>query len=592
MALPQAQLTIGGTIYNILVSADVTRNENGFDVATIIVNNELSQNYPANIDAGKTILLKVKDSSDGSWTTLFNGLIRFCLPNIIGQEPGETLTLKCDGTGYGLTETSCNQEYGTESRNSSYGTRITDILTDATIGIIPKYVNGILGSGSSGYTYDYSKVESIEGPINFVCSPYQPCDKLINDLCDLVTAIGAGTTPGPHWIVDTSGNFRMKLIGATQVGWTLYYGDSQANATLAQGVDFDSFNFEHQDSEANYILYYGTLRKPARDYWTEGKASSWGKTDAYITLSDETIIVKVGTYSLKVISTQAPRYCWWPSGQNAAWNFTKIGSAKNPPTFVFDYNCANPDANYIQLCTDSNNYFYHLVGDGSTVITDWQIIRKVVGPYYCEGAWNDNLKDWSKYGSPSWSNINYVGMRIVGSTATYWDDMHFEGLICRAAKDSTLIVADKLKLRTIVDQVGKDDVMTLADTGTMARLCASELFSARTKPLIAQITTPMIKDLLPGQYLHIHAKTKSDASFNIDKDMRVTNLRHHIDSKILTTTTSLTDDLTNSSARSSYKNYNTVASAIRPEYQDRSATSIKAGVVDIDVPILEVDYPS
>jgi hypothetical protein len=591
MALPRTQLTIGGTIYNILVSADVTRNENGFDVATIIVNDELSQNYPTNIDAGKTILLEVKDTSDVSWTTLFNGLIRFCLPNT--SEQGETLTLKCDGTGYGLTETSCNEEYGVESRNTSLDT-ITEIITDANKGIGPKYVNEILGTGAtSHYGYNYSKVENIAGSINFVCSPYQPCDKLINDLCDLVTAIrqDAAYHPdhqGPHWIVDTSGNFRMKLIGVTQVGWTLYYGGSQANATLTQGVDFDSFNFEHQDSEANYILYYGTLRKPARDYWTEGQFGIWGKTAA-MGLSDEATIKKVGGSSLKCLSTLADAQAYYPSGKNAGWDFTKIGTAKNPPTFNF-YSYVGAltggQTARIGLYTDgSNNVHIHVQDD---TIGEWYHRSVVVGPYY-------RPQEWHMEGTIDWANINYILIwhaLALDTTTTYWDDMHFEGLICRAAKDSTLITADKLKLKTIVDQVGKDDVMTLADTGTMARLCASELLSARTKPLIAQIVTPMLKTLLPGQYLHIHAKTNSVASFNIDTDMRVTSLRHHIDIKGLTTTSNLTDDLTNSSARASYKNYNKVVGAVRPDYQDRSATSIKAGVVDIDVPILEVDYPS
>jgi hypothetical protein len=383
----------------------------------------------------------------------------------------------------------------------------------------------------------------------------------------------------------------LKLIGVTQVGWTLYYGDSQANATLIQGIDFDSFNFEHQDSEANYILYYGTLRKPPRNYWTENQSALWGKTDAHITLIDDAVNVKVGTHSLGITIDAQPRYCWFPSAKSAAWDFTHIGSPMNPPTFNFYYRAAASDVNTIELCEDDSNYFYHNVGLAD--LTDWEHFSLWVGPYYRPGKWDSAEGDWVKQGDPDWTNINYIQIRMIGQNDDVnFDDLHFEGLVCRAAKDSTLIAADKVKIKTIVDQVGKDDTMTATATGTMARFCAAELLRARTKPLIGTIITPMLKDLLPGQYLHIHAKTTSAASFNIDKNMRVTNLIHHIDSKKLTTTTILTDDLTNSNSRVSYKNYNKIASAVRPEYQDRTATSIKAGIVDINVPILEVDYPS
>ena len=78
----------------------------------------------------------------------------------------------------------------------------------------------------------------------------------------------------------------------------------------------------------------------------------------------------------------------------------------------------------------------------------------------------------------------------------------------------------------------------------------------------------------------------------MDTDFRCIALSHLIvpKSKVYNTTLTLTTDLTNSSFRSRVNSWNTVAQALRPEFQDRQATNIKAGDVDIDVPILGVDY--
>jgi hypothetical protein len=105
----------------------------------------------------------------------------------------------------------------------------------------------------------------------------------------------------------------------------------------------------------------------------------------------------------------------------------------------------------------------------------------------------------------------------------------------------------------------------------------------------------MIKDILPGQWVHIHAKPDSAGAFKVNADFRVTEIIHTMIPKQTDgykTQLTLTDDLTNSHPRRSFADWNAVIAAQRPNYQDRQAASIKAGDVDITIQRLEKDYPS
>ena len=127
----------------------------------------------------------------------------------------------------------------------------------------------------------------------------------------------------------------------------------------------------------------------------------------------------------------------------------------------------------------------------------------------------------------------------------------------------------------------------------MARMAYSELLRMQKTSLVGRITTvSMIPDLMPGQWLHIHAKKEADASFSINKDMRVTKITQNIGAQGYSSTIDLTDDLTNTRARTAYEDRNKLVAANRPDYQDRQATSVKAGNIDINIVPLTEDYPS
>lgn len=604
MSNPQVKVEVAGTEIDGVSNVKLTRLENGFDTAVVRVKDRIgvdgSRYYPSTIDAGKAVTIKVKDASDASWTTEFNGVIRFV--HMPFSKAEEFAVLICDGAGYGFGETIVGQEYGADSANSTLDT-IAEILTDSSYGIIPKYVNKILGSDtSSGYNYS-SVVDAITGTIPYIYFPYKPCNKAIADLCDLVQAI-KGTNAGPHWIVTTDSKFLLTTIAnhSTDVaneGWTTYYNGSQANATLEQGKDFAEFDFQPSALEANYILYFGVLRKPAKDTWTEYASQQevndhwWSNDD--VTLTRSNTVYLVGSYSLYFGKSVTDEGTFsYPKDRNAGWNFENIGSPTNPPSINFYVRITDvlPTNFYLRLETTGGTDYYQLdIKDDIPQLNTWYHLSYPIGPYYRNNLPADEVFEWASTGSPDWTNINCITFGVVGATDGWIDDLCLSGLICRVAKNSTSITNNKLKVKVVTDNVGKDDSMKANDdSGTIAQLAKAELLRCQKKVILGYIITPFLKNLLPGQLLHIHAKKDGSGTFNIDKDFRVTKLTHFIDSNGFRTMVFLTDDLTNAYPRMAYDDMNKVLSAVRPEYQDRQATSIKASQIDINVPRLEYDY--
>lgn len=583
---------------------DIHRLENGFDSATICIADTKSLNYGTRAAAGDTITLDVKDYSDAGYTRIFSGIIRACLPSVDASE-GQFLVLKCDGSGYGLAETLCGQEYGVDSRNPTYDT-IGEIVGagDAGVGILHAWVNHYLGAGgASGYAYT-SDLEAMTGTINYISFPYMPANRCIDSLCDLVTAIrqGAAYHPdhvGPHWIVDTDSMLRMKLINGTQAGWTQYYGDSATAATLVQGTDFLAVEFQDLDPEANCVLFYGDWRRPSNgDLWTEGGSGLWDHTVAHIEVADSATAI-VGAQSIQIDSPDGSNgYAWVPAARTAGWDFTSVGTEQNIPTVNW-YARVNDNTfglGEIEMWTSAGNYYSYDFTSAFTVNNKWYHFSLPIGTFYNFNIEEKTTPKWTKTGAADWGNINCVLFWFGGSAGKYLliDGLHMGGAsVCRVAKNSTSIAAKKLRTRIIVDDVGKDDSLKASDdSGLMAQMAYSELLRLQSQPKVGTLITPMIKDLLPGQWLHIHGLTMADGSFAVGEDMRVTELRQIADCKQgYVTSIQVTNDLTNTHARKRYDDINKVQAAFRPEWQDRQSASLKAHGIDINVTRLEKDYP-
>lgn len=594
MQMPRSKITVGASEFtSTLNTAVVVIPENGFRTATVELPDNQSAYYPSTITNGTATQIDVK-TVGGSYTTLFNGIVRF--PNFPDGN-NEIIQLKCDGSGYGLGDTACAQEYGTQSRNTSLDT-ITEILTDATNGVIPKWANKILGSATdSGFSYDTSKIETITGSIPYTVAPYKPINKYIDDLCDLVTALKAGSA-GPHWIVtNASGTdyIRLKVIDGTQVGWTKYYGDSQANSTLTP-ADFVSFpKFEPIGPEANLVIYCGVWRRPSSgDAWTQDSASTWG-SNAFTTVTDDATVHQIDTKSVKFTPSGGDLTAYYPSAKNAAWDFTVFPEFATPVLNLYLRSTGRGvlfNAQIRLVDTDGDNLLADVT---STIAADdtWYHIELPIGTYYKQ---NHTANRWTtETGTFDWSEVDYIQIEgITSSGNLYIDGLNFGGVpIIRIAKNSTNITANKLKAKVITDNIGKDDSLKESDdSGALAQMAYAELLRLQKSSIVGTVTIPMLADALPGQWFHIHAKKKSDGSFTINEDFRATKVTHTISPSGYFTTLDLTNDLTNSHARPYYEDRNKIAAANRPEWQDKQSSSIKASGIDIRITPMTKDYPS
>ena len=586
-----------------LLSAAINLMENDYWKANINFSNSPAV-YPDVINIGETVKIEVKDRDPQgtftSYVTLFDGTLLY--PDYSFGNPDIVVALQCVGKGYALNMMNCAEEYGTQSRNPSKDT-IQSALTDSTVGVIPKWVNKYRNTAyDSGYSINTDNVENLTGTIQYIISPWKPADKFIGDLCDLHTAISeTSSLAGPHWICDHSANLRLKRIGATQAGWTKYYGNSQANATLTAGKDFLDGDFQPVGVEANVVLYYGQWRRPSDgDGWTEGTISGWGSTD--VTLSLDNTLHAVGSNSLKAASDNtAIGAFYYPSTQDAAWDFTKIGSQQYIPNFNFFLSKHQDVSNLlIEAHTDASNFFStQQIGYGTTYLATADKFYKFslpIGQYWSEAENTSNIK-WGTLTSPDWANINYFSFSYTGGVAgrsVNVDGLHFGSVpLCRIARQEfpdeiaagrgTLgTTTNPVRFKTFTDSIGKDDSFIASDdSGLMAQLAKSELLRLAKPTMNGKFSTSLIPDILPGQYVYISAK-----------DYRITKLTHHLEPypNACTTSYQVTDDLTNSRSRMRYEDVNKLYAAIRPEYQDRQAASIKNSLMDITIQPLEKAY--
>jgi hypothetical protein len=585
--MPKNKLTLGATaLENVLTSAKVTRNENGFDIATIVLPD--TSYYPGTVTQGTTVSLEVKEQG-GSYTTIFVGIARFVIADI---EKQNSLTISCLGIGAGLNEMLVATEYGAQT--SAGLDTLTDIVTDATYGIIPNYVQKIFGGSDSNYDFDTTNVETINDTINYINFPYKPADKSLNDLCDLVTALRAGSS-GPHWITTyASGTnyLRIKYTDGTQTGWTKYYGDSQENATLTYGVDYTQINLEKLAPEANYIVHYGAWRRPSDgDAWTYGSGWDVDPGLGNLAIESESTIKIVGSTSLRIFAdgVDSTGSAWYPSAQDADWDFTIFNQFNMPNLNFYAYRDTDCNIASVYLYDDvgGGKYYSYTLYNGSAsdplgTAEEWTHISLPVGTYY--NTDKSATQKWTPNGAPSgWGNIKCVLFFVAATAdnALYIDGLHFGGAsVCRVAALSSY-VGEIVRQKLIVDDVGKDDSLLASDdSGVMAQLAYSELLRQQTTSTVGYVKTPMIKDLLPGQWLYIQST-----------DYRVTKMVHTISNDdSYTSEISVTSDTINSRPRLRFEDLNKQYANLRPEWQDRQASNMKAGSVDWRVTRLVKTY--
>jgi len=608
---------VGGHTYDKqdLMAGSITRVENGFDTCTLDFNDYQSKNFPGTITADKAAVVSFKDAG-GSWVEVFDGVVRF----LHVLMPNETIRLKCDGAGRGFTETVCAEEYGVQSSNPTLDT-IKEILENAGAGIMDNWVEkqsylGIAAPFTTGFTYT-SEVETIAGTIQYLYFPYKPCSKCLNDLVDIVQAI-KGSNAGPHWLVTVDNKLIVTTVAnphaaAIAAGWTKYYGGSQAAATVVQGTDFTRFKFEKLAKEANYILYHGRFRKPGNgDLWTESNAANWDTSVInaawQCTMSDDAGIKVVGSNSLEGYGDNAGGifdFCY-PSSKDANMNLTKIGGEHNIPSVSF---YAQADANvdrssglpfiFLGKYTEPGGVpllegWQYDFGSYMTTDDKWYTFNFPIGPHWSSAG--KEFDGWQIRNNDQWANVDIVLFKAISKAGLrgklYIDGLTINGWILRGARQSAAYTStDPCKVKLITDDVGKDDsIVSTDDSGTIARLAAAELLRCKTTPTVGTVVTPLIKDLWPGMLLHVHAKPNSGGTFQVDSDFRVVKLVHSFGAGGYFTQSFLTSDVVNSRARAGFDDYNRMMAAVRPEFQDRQASSMKARDIDVTQAVLEKSY--
>lgn len=582
MPMPRNKLTLGSIeLESTLVSAKITRNENNFDLATIVLPD--TAYYPDTVTAGTAVQLDVKDASESyPANPMFKGEVRFLVPDI--TKDGRTLSLSCFGSGFGLGEMLVGNEYGSTSIHPGIDTP-TAIVTD----IINNYVKKILAGATSGF--DYTVLTTVANSIPFINFPYKTANASLNDLVDLVTAQEAGD-PGIHWIVTTDNVLHMKFISATQLGWTKYYGGDDndgGQATLTPGEDYTSINLEKMGPESNYVVYYGKWRRPSNgDAWSENTSSLWdSETEGEPTDDNTTGQYRVNSYSIKIGPTG--NVAWYPKLQDAAWNFTGFSDFNVPTLNFYVLKHGSPDNVSVRLYTSNANlnlnYYAKTLQAGMANNDTWYHFSLPLGPYYRVA---DSTFEWTTVATaPDWSQINFIYFGWAGDAGDYIcvDGLYFGDCdICRVAWNSAL-PGGVARMKLITDNVGKDDSLKsgtpgVTDQGVMALLAYSELSRLQKEALVGTVETPMIKDALPGQLFSIQ-----------ETPFRVTKIVHNIDAtKGYTSTFSITDDVINGRARLRYEDVNKIYAAIRPEFQDRASSSLKLGTCDWRITPLIEDY--
>jgi hypothetical protein len=422
------------------------------------------------------------------------------------------------------------------------------------------------------------------------------CDAFPNAYTALDT-FDVWTTSGPHWIVDNSGNLRVKRINAGQTGWTHYFGNSATTATLVAGVDFFDGDFQLLSKEANVIVYHGVWCRPSSGDLTEGNHADWGVDGGGITYSDETDIKIVGESSIQC-NNAGFTGCGFTYTFDDPVDLTYF-SSNNTPSIIFDLATSGPmsvgsgagiyNNFFVRFFDSTGDYIY--INPGNDFITDGSAVGNLNFRRFSATVGYFTKDKWVKFGTPEWNDVVSIEIWCPEIGDAYLDGFHFGGAaVCRIARQTlptegmpigTLGDTDNpMRFKVITDNIGKDDsLVALDDTGLMAQLAKAELMKLNSTPTLGKFTTPMIPTWLPGQFAYIGSI-----------DYRPTKLNHTINNRGFHTSFEVTTDVTNSHSRRRFEDMNKIYAAIRPEYQDRQATSVKSGSMDIRVLPLEKAY--
>ena len=590
--------------YNrVFSNLNVKRRENNYDVATLVCGDKNQYYYTFKMAKFDEIKIYFKDVSQSSYTQVFGGTIRQANPTLGAN--GKHLVLNCKGYGAALEDTHCNRDYGIESSNPTYP-QPWNIWKN----LVADFTNKSFADAATGYALVNTYITDTFGTdIKYVNNPYRTNLEVIDTICNLSCAIGAGTTAGAHWIVDPSKRLLIAKIGDHAAGatspenyWSDWYNYLEADSTLTEGVDFTEYALLDKAEEyANNIILLTDIRRPCYDYWTEGNTTQinalW--TDVLAVLTAEAAVYVVGATSLKIAPTEAdaPGYAYLPT----ALNIEKVGSAKTIPCLNFYcYKPAGLDETNttVRLYTTdyANDYFEATFATINTMSggdpDDTWIHKSIpIGPYYASAETSQKYR-WTKVGNADWANIQGVCFRVAALTYLLIDDLHINGKIIRSAKDTSEISRVNEYQKVLITRNSMDDsCVDSDDSGFAGRIAYAELLRRTNLPITPTFTLKKGRpQMMAGQKVKVQLCKRSDGTFAVDTTMRMLTVEHNfVTGTGLTTTVTATTDLKNSFPISVPDAY-----AMWQEnmfVNSSEAKNIRAGAeVDLLIPILSKSY--
>lgn len=609
------KVTIDGTDYEEeFTIVRVTGKESDVAGAVLVADNKAGAFWTDTVDLFDSVTIQMRavthaTPQGGSLQTIFGGTVREVKP--YAAEGGFYTAVKCKGKGAALDDTHCKDMFGYTSNQTSLNT-IEEILEDLVDNSINKSYSS---ANNTGYAITKTYIPTIDAGLSipFFNAPYQTNKEIVNLICMLDTAYRDGSTAGPHWFVDSSGNLRVKTIGTQQADgghgggdWGIYYdgGADSTNAKLYEDEDFYEYTLTKPSNQyANNIVLAFDLRKPAYDFLSEsgtsGGSALW-TNDGLDSISDVGGNIVVGSDALKFDPNGAVQgYGYYPNAA-ANWDMEKWGSERSVPTLNFYClkHSLTTATTYVYLSTNDTarktDFYYTTFMDWVSEADDtWYHKSIPIGPYWASAAETRQLR-WGTNGSPDWTNIDTIEFVIAGAGEGGYlliDDLHFSGKCIREAVDTSEVTSYDEHQHTILSRTPLDDTAVASDDSGMAgQLCHAELLRRVTPPRTFTCTIPFKSGLKPGEYFRLYAGKTTAGTYKLNGvDFRVLKYVHFCTQQARPQTSLvMTDDLKNS-----FPLCGIDTQAVLNEYllvNNEKATDMQGGNVDLLIPHLRKIY--
>jgi hypothetical protein len=573
---------------DLTLAMDIWLRENKGSNANITPTNKDATVYLNQIEQDDIVRISLKRDTTDDWTKVFGGYAVELSPQA-SVSTGLILPTKCYGFDIAFDRMRVAHEYGVGSVRPDLQT-VYGILLDNTAGILPKYFSYVLATGlSSGYscetTYMYDDTTTT---LPYMIYPYVPINDTLKSLLDLYTA-QHGT--GLHWtVLQPAGDGAMQFCLDQVNNHTTAASRWATNCpvTITPGENIQSTVLTKQQQEANYLVYFGKYEYPIDESLTEDATGDW--TDfigsAFFTASDDTSDPKVGANSFKLSATSAGAFVGMWYHALPSLDTSKFGTRRTSPTLGFYMKQNGVTTVKIRLGTGSvgtpttpTNCFIKNLSSQIPKSGEWGWVTTDIGFPFKPNEWTVEA------GTPDWTDLDYIMVwfegNVIGTSYLKLDGMAIDGIITRVAYQTG---ANHYKIKLITDSLARTANLTASDdSGTVAQLCKADYLRAKTTPIIGTIMlSSLYPTILPGQIIQT-------------MNLRITEVRHHIEATNAYTSLEITDDLLNSYPQENLSfgptaQYNALMKAVNPDFQDRDRGTLKAREIDIDQQILAKGY--